>query len=70
MDISALPIIADGPVHEHRTVRLEGGLDLECGVHLAPLEVAYCTYGTLSPARDNAILVCHARRLKWYVSWV
>lgn len=60
MDISALPIIADGPVHEHRTVRLEGGLDLECGVHLAPLEVAYCTYGTLSPARDNAILVCHA----------
>lgn len=60
MDISALPIIADGPVHAHRTVRLESGLDLECGVHLAPLEVAYCTYGTLSPAGDNAILVCHA----------
>ncbi|WP_225197830.1 homoserine O-acetyltransferase [Gluconobacter oxydans] len=60
MDISASPSIADGPVYTHQTVRLDSGLDLECGVHLAPLEVAYCTYGTLSPARDNAILVCHA----------
>lgn len=60
MDISASPTIADGPVYTHRTVRLESGLDLECGVHLAPLEIAYCTYGTLSPKRDNAIVVCHA----------
>ncbi len=60
MDISASPSIADGPVYTHQTVRLDSGLDLECGVHLAPLEVAYCTYGTLSAARDNAILVCHA----------
>ncbi|MBS1087244.1 homoserine O-acetyltransferase MetX [Gluconobacter sphaericus] len=60
MDISASPSIADGPVYTHQTVRLDCGLDLECGVHLTPLEVAYCTYGTLSAARDNVILVCHA----------
>ena len=33
---------------------------LECGVHLDPVTVAYRTYGSLSQARDNAILVCHA----------
>ncbi|EHH68250.1 homoserine O-acetyltransferase MetX [Gluconobacter morbifer] len=61
MDSSILPVSAeDGPVYTHETVRLEEGLELECGVHLAPLDVAYCTYGTLSPARDNVILVCHA----------
>jgi homoserine O-acetyltransferase len=33
---------------------------LDCGSSLSPLCVAYETYGTLSPDRDNAILVCHA----------
>ena len=27
---------------------------------MAPVEVAYETYGTLSPARDNAVFICHA----------
>jgi homoserine O-acetyltransferase len=27
---------------------------------LHPVRVAYETYGTLSPRRDNVILVCHA----------
>src|SRR6185369_12238525 len=35
-------------------------LVLDCGRSLAPVRIAYETYGTLSPARDNAILVCHA----------
>ncbi len=35
-------------------------LKLEGGGTLWPLTVAYETYGTLSAARDNAILVCHA----------
>jgi homoserine O-acetyltransferase/O-succinyltransferase len=33
---------------------------LECGRELHPVRVAYETYGTLSPPRDNVILVCHA----------
>ena len=35
-------------------------LALDCGQELYPIRVAYETYGTLSPARDNVILVCHA----------
>lgn len=30
------------------------------GVEFGPIRVAYETYGTLSPERDNAIFVCHA----------
>jgi homoserine O-acetyltransferase len=35
-------------------------IELDCGRALHPIRVAYETYGTLSPARDNVILVCHA----------
>src|SRR5438445_11022084 len=35
-------------------------LPLECGATLAPVRIAYESYGTLSPSRDNVILVCHA----------
>ena len=35
-------------------------LRLDCGRTLHPIRIAYETYGTLSPARDNVILVCHA----------
>ncbi|WP_433531359.1 homoserine O-acetyltransferase MetX [Micromonospora sp. CA-263727] len=35
-------------------------LRLDCGRELHPVRVAYETYGTLSPERDNVILVCHA----------
>ena len=33
---------------------------LDCGRDLHSVRVAYETYGTLSPDRDNAIMVCHA----------
>ena len=33
---------------------------LECGRKLGPITLAYETYGTLSPAKDNAILILHA----------
>jgi homoserine O-acetyltransferase/O-succinyltransferase len=33
---------------------------LDSGRSLSPVRVAYETYGTLSPTRDNVILVCHA----------
>lgn len=35
-------------------------LVLESGASLGQITVAYETYGTLSPAADNCILVCHA----------
>ena len=46
-----------------RTVTFDGEdhvLRLESGATLFPVTVAYETYGTLSRARDNAVLVCHA----------
>jgi homoserine O-acetyltransferase/O-succinyltransferase len=33
---------------------------LECGRKLGPITLAYETYGELSPAKDNAILILHA----------
>jgi homoserine O-acetyltransferase len=35
-------------------------LRLDCGRDLHPVRIAYETYGTLSPAGDNVVLVCHA----------
>ncbi|MFZ4531670.1 MAG: homoserine O-acetyltransferase MetX [Alsobacter sp.] len=35
-------------------------LQLDCGVSLTPLTVAYQAYGTLNADRSNAVLVCHA----------
>ena len=35
-------------------------LTLRSGVKLGPIDVAYETYGELTPERDNAILICHA----------
>src|SRR6187549_1742966 len=39
---------------------LPAPLQLDCGRELFPIRIAYETYGTLSAARDNVILVCHA----------
>lgn len=36
------------------------GIELDCGKLLAPVDVAYETYGELNSARTNAILVLHA----------
>jgi homoserine O-acetyltransferase len=41
-------------------VDLPAPLRLDCGLELPSVRVAYETYGALSPARDNVILVCHA----------
>ncbi|WP_344611545.1 homoserine O-acetyltransferase MetX [Dactylosporangium salmoneum] len=48
-----------GPV-ETRYADLPDPIDLDCGRRLTQVRVAYETYGTLSPERDNVILVCHA----------
>src|ERR1700742_1923863 len=39
---------------------LPAPVPLDCGRALHPVRIAYETYGTLAPARDNVILVCHA----------
>lgn len=51
-----------GAVSTHRAVLFDPGdpLVLDTGARLAPVEVAYETYGTLAAARDNAVVVCHA----------
>jgi homoserine O-acetyltransferase len=51
-----------GEVSTQRALLYDEGnpLVLSSGAELSPVEVAYETYGTLSDARDNAIVVCHA----------
>ena len=45
---------------ETRFLDLPSPLELDCGRELYPVRIAYETYGTLSAARDNVVLVCHA----------
>src|ERR1041384_7243068 len=45
---------------ETKYVDLPGPVQLDCGQELFPARVAYEPYGSLSAARDNVILVCHA----------
>jgi homoserine O-acetyltransferase len=51
-----------GPIGvvETRYCDIDDALALDCGATLAPVRIAYETYGNLSPERDNVILVCHA----------
>ncbi|MGC9959581.1 MAG: homoserine O-acetyltransferase, partial [Roseiarcus sp.] len=44
------------------TLRLGSGspLRMDSGATLAPLTIAYQTYGALNAAKSNALLVCHA----------
>jgi homoserine O-acetyltransferase/O-succinyltransferase len=45
---------------ETRFWRLPGTFRLESGERLREVEIAYRTWGTLAPGRDNAVVVCHA----------
>ena len=47
-------------VVETRFADLPDPLHLDCGETLAPVRIAYESYGRLSPARDNVVLICHA----------
>jgi homoserine O-acetyltransferase/O-succinyltransferase len=52
---------ASGPLLSRKCYWIcEEGLPLESGHYLSPILVAYESWGTLNPAGDNAILVCHA----------
>src|ERR1700720_4858024 len=56
------PTLAAGSVGvvETQYIDLPNPVRLDCGRELHPIRVAYETYGTLAPRRDNVILVCHA----------
>jgi homoserine O-acetyltransferase/O-succinyltransferase len=60
--MGSAPTLAAGSVGhvETRYLDLPAPVPLDCGRELFPVRVAYETYGTLSPRRDNVILVCHA----------
>lgn len=49
-----------GPLRYLQSLELAGPFELEKGGKLSRVTVAYESYGNLSPARDNVILVCHA----------
>ncbi|MCA1952118.1 MAG: homoserine O-acetyltransferase, partial [Hyphomicrobiales bacterium] len=51
---------ADTPRSEVLRLAPEAALTLESGATIAPLQIAYQTYGRLDAARANAVLICHA----------
>jgi homoserine O-acetyltransferase len=53
---------------QHASVTFPEGLTLDCGRRLESLTIAYRCYGTLNPARRNAVLICHALTGDQYVA--
>src|ERR1700736_3587899 len=51
---------ADHPSSQVALFGPDQPLPLDCGIDLAPFQIAYQTYGELNAARSNAILICHA----------
>src|SRR5690606_15684905 len=51
---------ASGPSRHLKTLQTHKPLQLELGGELPDVTIGYETYGTLSPNRDNAVLICHA----------
>jgi homoserine O-acetyltransferase len=53
-----------------RVIESNKPLELECGKKLAPVDVAYETYGRLNKDGDNVILICHALSGNAHVSGI
>jgi homoserine O-acetyltransferase len=60
--------VAPLPQVDHQRALFAEGLALDCGMVIAPMAVAYRTYGTLNAARSNAVLICHALTGDQYVA--
>jgi homoserine O-acetyltransferase/O-succinyltransferase len=60
--MAAASTLAAGSVGsvETRYLDLPAPVRLDCGRELPTVRVAYETYGTLAPEKDNVLLVCHA----------
>ena len=58
---------SDLPGHRF-LIPADAPLKLACGIDLAPVTIAYQTYGTLNADKSNAILVCHALTGDQYVA--
>ena len=54
------PPATDGTVERVVLFDEDDPLALACGRTLAPVEVAYATYGRLNDEGSNAVFVCHA----------
>jgi homoserine O-acetyltransferase len=54
------PMADAAALHASQRVTLPAPLPLDSGQSLAPVEIAFETYGELNADRSNAILVCHA----------
>ncbi|AWV21231.1 Homoserine O-acetyltransferase [Roseomonas mucosa] len=60
--------LAPLPSVEHQRAVFADGLALDCGMTIAPMAVAYRTYGRLNADASNAILICHALTGDQYVA--
>lgn len=58
---------ADHPTSLVAAFGADQPLRLDCGVDLAPFQIAYQAYGTLNADRSNAILICHALTMDQHV---
>jgi len=55
-------------VDQGRAITFDRPLVLDSGRELAPLTIAYMTYGALNAAKSNVVLVCHALSLDQFVA--
>ena len=59
---------ADHPTSPVAQFGMDQPLKLDCGIDLAPFQIAYQTYGELNADRSNAIMICHALTLDQHVA--
>src|SRR6059058_3483605 len=59
---------ADHPSSFVAKFGMDQPLRLDCGVDLAPFQIAYQTYGELNADKSNAVLICHALTLDQHVA--